>query len=147
MVTKKKIRLKLGEILLKTTSLTNEQLEEAITARREKELTRLLGEILINKGYVNAQDVETALAIQYGFPYISLNYYHIETEICKIIPREFAVKHKLIPLERIGGVLTVAMVSVFDKSAIKQIEEKYGYKVRVFLAGLKEIEEAIRRYY
>lgn len=147
MVTRKKVRLRLGEILLRTTSLTTEQLEEGITVKKEKELAKFLGEILINKGYVSAQDVETALAIQYGFPYLCLTNYHFESEVCRIIPREFALRYKIIPLERIGSVLTVAMASVFDKSALKHIEEKYGYKVRVFLAGHKEIEEAIRRYY
>lgn len=99
------------------------------------------------KGYVQAQDVETALAVQYGYPYISLANYHIQLEVCRIITREFALDHKIIPLERAGNVLTVAMASVFDKSTIKEIEEKYSYKVRIFLVTLKEIEEAIRRYY
>jgi len=147
MAEKKKSRLNLGEILLQITSLTAEQLKDALGAQQEKKMMKLIGEVLIDRGYVTEQDVVTALAIQYGFPYIHLNNYHIDTEVAKTITREFAEKHKLIPLERAGNILTVAMASSFDKAAIREIEEKYGYKVRIFLAGLEEIEEVIRRYY
>lgn len=147
MVEKKKSRLTLGEILLQITSLTPEQLKDALGAQQEKKMMKLIGEVLIDRGYVTEQDVVTALAIQYGYPYIHLANYNIDAEVAKIISREFAEKHKLIPLERMGNILTVAMVSSFDKEATQEIEEKYGYKVRIFLAGLEEIEEAIRRYY
>lgn len=144
---KKKLRLKIGEILLKTTPLTPEQLQEAIATKGKKGFPKLLGEILIAKGYVNLQDVETAMAIQYGYPYISLANYHIDPEVCKVISREFALNHKIVPLERRENILTIAMASVFDKILIRQIEEKCGCRVRVFLATPKEIEEAIGRYY
>jgi len=147
MVEKKKSRLNLGEILLQITSLTSGQLKDALGTQQEKKMMKLIGEVLIDKGYVTEQDVVTALAIQYGYPYIHLNNYHIDTEVIKLVNREFAEKHKIIPLERLGNILTIAMASSFDKTAIREIEEKYGYKVRIFLAGLEEIEEAIRRYY
>jgi type IV pilus assembly protein PilB len=147
MAEKKKLRLTLGEILLQVTSLTPEQLKEALGTQQEKEMIKLIGQVLIDKGYVTEQDVVTALAIQYGYPYIHLSNYNIDSEVAKIIPREFAEKYKLIPLEKIGNTLTVAMATTFDKLAIKEMEEKYGYKIRTFLASLDDLEEAIRRYY
>jgi type IV pilus assembly protein PilB len=147
MAEKKKSRLVMGEILLKITSLKTDQLKDALNTQQEKKMVKLIGQVLIDKGYVTEQDVVTALAIQYGYPYIHLANYHINKEVAQIIHREFAQKYKLIALERIDNILTLAMASTFDKLAIKEIEEKYGYKVRIFLASLKEIEEAIRRYY
>lgn len=147
MVEKKKSRLTLGEILMQITSLTPEQLKDALGTQQEKKMIKLIGQVLIEKGYVTEQDVVTALAIQYGYPYIHLSNYHIDPEVAGVIPREFAEEHKLVPLEKIGNTVTVAMASTFDKLAVKDMEEKYGYKVRPFLASLEEIEEAIRRYY
>jgi len=147
MVEKKKSRVTLGEILLKITSLTAEQLKDALGTQQEKKMMKLIGQVLIDKGYVTEQDVVTALAIQYGYPYIHLSNYNIDPEVAKIIPREFAEQHKIIPLEKIGNTLTVAMVSTFDKLAVKEMEEKYSYKIRTFLASMDEVEEAIRRYY
>jgi len=147
MAEKKKLRLTLGEILLQITSLTPEQLKDALGAQEEKKMLKLIGQVLIEKGYVVEQDVLTALAIQYGYPYIHLSNYRIDTEVTKIFPREFIQKHKIIPLEKIGNVLTMAMASSFNKLAIKEMEEKYGYKIRVFWASIDEIEEAIRKYY
>jgi len=132
---------------MQITSLTPEQLKDALGAQQGKNFFKLIGKVLTEKGYVTEQDVVTAMAIQYGYPYIHLANYNIDPEVAKIIPREFAEKYKLIPLEKIGNAITVAMASVFDKLAVKEIEEKYSYKVRVFLASLAEIEEAIRRYY
>jgi type IV pilus assembly protein PilB len=147
MSAKKKLRLKVGEILFKISSLTPEQLEDALNTWKEKESAKLLGEILVSKGYVKQEDVETALAIQYGYPYILLSNFRIGAEICKILPREFVERHKIVPLEKMGNVMTAATCAVFDRSAAKEIEEKFGYKLRVFFASLKDIEDAIRRYY
>jgi hypothetical protein len=147
MAEKKKSRLTLGEILLQITSLTPEQLKDALGTQEEKRMIKLIGQVLIEKGYVGEQDVLMALAIQYGYPYIHLSNYRIDKEIAKIFPREFVHKHKVIPLEKIGNALTVAMASSFDKLAIKEMEEKYGYKIRIFLASIEEIEEAIKKHY
>ena len=147
MAEKKKSRLTLGEILMQITSLTPEQLKDALGTQQEKSMLKLIGQVLIEKGYVTEQDVVTALAIQYGYPYIHLANYHIAPEVARIITREFAEKYKLVPLEKIGNTVTIAMASTFDKLAVKDMEEKYGYKVRIFLASLEDIEEAIRRYY
>lgn len=147
MTAKKKLRLKVGEILFKISSLTPEQLEDALNTWKEKESAKLLGEILVSKGYVKQEDIETALAIQYGYPFLLLENFRIESEICKILPREFVVRHKIVPLERLGNIMTAATCSVFDKSIAKEIEEKTGYKARLFFAPLKDIEDAIGRYY
>jgi len=145
MMEKRKSRLTLGEILLRITSLTAEQLKDALSTQQKKKT--VIGKVLVEKGYVTEQDVLAALVIQDGYPYINLSNYHIDSEVARVFSREFVQKHKLIPLEKIGNSLTVAVISSFDRLIIKDIEEKYSYKIRIFWTTLEEIEEAIKKYY
>ena len=145
MMEKRKSRLTLGEILLRITSLTPEQLKDALSTQQKKKM--VIGKILVEKGYVTEQDVLAAMVIQDGYPYINLSNYHIDSELTRVFSREFVQKYKLIPLEKIGNSLTVAVISSFDRLIIKDIEEKYSYKIRIFWTTLEEIEEAIKKYY
>jgi len=55
---------KVGEILCDIGSLTNEQLNEALKIQQREKKHRLLGEILVNKNFVDERDLERALSLQ-----------------------------------------------------------------------------------
>ena len=57
----------LGAILLETTSLTEEQLEQGLAVHREKGIK--LGDALIQLKFLRTEDILKALSIQLGFPY------------------------------------------------------------------------------
>ena len=54
-------KAKLGEILLKHTSLTEKQLEDALLIQREK--GGKLGDVLIDKGYLSPEQIQKALNV------------------------------------------------------------------------------------
>ncbi|HVY62729.1 MAG TPA: DUF4388 domain-containing protein [Planctomycetota bacterium] len=55
---------KLGKLLLKSTSLTPEQLEGGLKAQKEKKGS-LLGEVLVDLGFVTHEDVQRVVSSQY----------------------------------------------------------------------------------
>jgi len=64
-----KLGPKLGEILMKSGLVTQEQLEKALEVQRGT--TKRLGEILIETGLVQEMDIAAALSKQLGVPYAS----------------------------------------------------------------------------
>lgn len=146
---KRKFKLKLGEILSQITKLSPQQIEEALDCQvvEKQSFGKPLGEILIDKGYVAKEDVETALAIQYGFPYLLVLNYTVQEDALKIVSKKIALKYNLIPLEKMADVLVIAIASPFNQKAMDEIQQQSGYKTRFFLSSDREIKEAIRKYY
>jgi len=55
---------RIGEILLRIGSLSQEELEKGLEIQGKKEESRPLGEILIEEGFVKERDLRRALALQ-----------------------------------------------------------------------------------
>lgn len=81
-----------------------------------------------------------------GVPKVYLGEFEIEPETIEIIPRELIIKYSLIPLNRAGATLVVAMVNPHDQHAISEIMYHTGYKVEVVQASEIDIKKAIRKY-
>ena len=65
----------------------------------QKKENGFVGEILIKLGFIEERDIVVALVVQCGLPYIAINKYSIEPSILKLIPKEVALKEKVVPLD------------------------------------------------
>ena len=54
----------LGEILCKTTDLTQAQLEHVLQEQKQEKISFPLGEILLGHGYITEEQLQNALVIQ-----------------------------------------------------------------------------------
>ncbi|RKY27192.1 MAG: hypothetical protein DRP76_00800 [Candidatus Omnitrophota bacterium] len=140
----RKLKVKLGEILIQIGSLNLEQLKEVLTLQQMSP-SKLIGEILIEKGYLQKEDIDTALVIQQGYPYLNISHYKIEPKILRKFPLDLMVKFKFVPLDLVGDVLTIAVSSFSYKSVI--LKKLKHYKVRIFISTYKEIREVLENYY
>lgn len=143
----RRVKAKIGELLLQRGLITPEQLQEALFVQHNQNKDKQLGQILIELGYVDKEELYGLLAIQNGFPYINLNHYTIEPNILSLLPQAIAKKYQVLPLDKIQDVLTVAMVNPLDKVIIDQIEKLTKSNVKVFLTTRLELEEAFFHYY
>src|SRR3990172_10469002 len=100
-----------------------------------------LGELLVR------ENLTTFLSKQYGVPAISLKDFDIDAEVIKLIPKTIADKHQVIPVNRAGSSLIVAMIDPSNIFAIEEIKPHPGYNVEPVVASEQSIREAIERYY
>lgn len=135
----------LGQILLKRGLITKEQLTEALAIQKKE--GGVLGETLVKLGYLTERDVVVALIVQCGFPYIAVNKYDIDSKVLSLIPEDKAKKYIVIPLDKVGDVLSVVMANPLDIATIDEIEKISNCKVATFIATKTEIDEAIKRCY
>jgi type IV pilus assembly protein PilB len=139
------INKQLGELLIDRGLITSEKLEKALTYQRDK--GGLIGEILVELGYVKEEDIAQALTTQYGFPFLPLGNYDINTEILNLIPARVAKQYLLIPVDKIGNNLTIAMSNPLNVQAVEDVELLSGCSVQIFVSTSSDVKKAIERYY
>jgi len=93
--------------LLKESLITQEQLQKALDFQRTN--GGKLGSCLTKMGFITDDDITGVLSRQYGVPSINLKFYEIDPNVIKLIRRDTALRYQVIPLSRVGSVLTIAM--------------------------------------
>ena len=142
---KRIITKRIGEVLLERGLITRKKLEEALI--HQKEHGGLMGQVLIKLGMVTEEDVALALTAQYGFPYLPLESYEIDVALTFLIPERVAREYCLIPIDRIGNALTLAMADPSNVKAIEDIELMTKCVVQTFVSTPSDIEKAIAKHY
>lgn len=135
----------LGELLIERKIITTEQLQKALDFQRVN--GGLVGEILVQLGFSKEEDIAQVLTAQYGFPYLPLSSYDIDMDTAKIIPEQVARQYCLIPIDKIGNNLTVAMSNPLNAQAIEDIEMISKCVVQAFVSTTTDIRRAIERCY
>src|SRR3990170_2598997 len=141
----KQLRSRFGEILVKQEVINPDQLKTAI--EEQKRTGKRLGDTLVRLGYISQYELVAFLSKQYGVPAINLDEFDVMPEVLKFIPRESAVKHFLIPINRSGGTLVVAMSDPSNIFAIDELKFATGHNIEVVVASEDSIKNAIERHY
>jgi type IV pilus assembly protein PilB len=136
---------RLGELLVRENLISLQQLQKAQDEQRKT--GGRIGSLLVKQGAIAEHDLTNFLSKQYGVPAISLKDFDIDDEVVKLIPRVTAEKHQVVPVNRAGSSLIVAMSDPSNIFAIDDIKFLTGYNVEVVVASEQAIKEAIERYY
>jgi type IV pilus assembly protein PilB len=137
--------VRLGEILLKESLITQDQLQKALEFQRAN--GGKLGSCLTRMGFITDDDITGVLSRQYGVPSINLKFYEIDPNVIKLIPQDTALRYQVIPLSRVGSVLTIAMTDPTNVFAMDDIKFMTGFNVEPVVASESAIGEAITRFY
>lgn len=140
----KRIRKRLGDILLEAGIITDEQLKTAISEKGENQK---LGEALLQQGFITEQQLIEVLEFQLGIPHVSLYRYPIDTKILNIVPKETAKRRLLLPLKKEGDKLYVAMADPMDFYAIDDLRLSTGFQIEAAIASKDDILRAINKFY
>ena len=135
----------IGEIFVKRNLITEKQLSEALLLQEKQK--EFLGEILVKLGYLQERDIVVALVVQCGLPYIAVNKYDIDPQVINLIPEELARSLNVIPLDRVGNVLSVVMINPLNAPMKEQLEQITGCRIATFITTKSELNEAISRFY
>ena len=136
---------RIGELLVQKNLLSEEQLRRAKEEARSSG-TRI-GYQITKLGFVEEQQVAETVSGQYGVPTIELDDFEVDSEVIALIPEEVAQKHTILPVNRAGSTLIIAMSDPSNIFAIDDIKFLTGYNVEVVVAAEEAIRRAIERYY
>jgi len=138
---------RLGDLLVNNNLITKEQLAKALEEQKESDGQLRLGTILIKNGVIKEPDLTSFLSKQYGVPSINLADFEVDPAVIKIIPSEISQKYQIIPVNRAGSTLIVAMSDPSNIFAIDDIKFMTGYNVEVVVASETAVKLAIDKYY
>ncbi len=134
---------RLKEILLRDKLLTPESLEKSLD--EQKKTGGELSRILIKNKLLTEDQMCLVLSESLDVPVINLSVFRLDPQVVKVIPKEFALEYRMIPISRLGNQLTVAMADPQDVFAIDNAKALTNLSINVVIAKGRDITSAIER--
>jgi type IV pilus assembly protein PilB len=136
---------RLGELLVRRNLITPEQLKKAL--EDQKSNGSRLESALVKLGYIKEDELLSFLSAQYRVPSVKISKIEVNPSVVKLIPSSVAKKHYIIPTNRVGTKLTLAMLDPSNIPVIDEVKFITGFRVEPVVASETEIIDAIKRYY
>jgi type IV pilus assembly protein PilB len=137
-------RKRLGDLLVEVGVINNDQLSEALRMKKDDQK---IGDALLERGLISEQQLIEVLEFQLGIPYIALHRYPIDESLVKLVPKEFALRNLVIPIEKNQQELTVAINDPMDYYIIDDLRLSTGLQIKPVIATKEEITSSIHKYY
>lgn len=133
-------------MLLEQGKATRAQLEKALAI--QKETGAFLGEILVEEGILDETSLLSFLAKYCKIPHLSLLDYLIDAEVASLVPKEVCLEYRLIPIDKLGRNLTIAMVNPLNTRALEVVQEHCpGLRIKPILCAHKHFETVVAKVF
>ena len=142
-------KLRLGELLVQQGLITHDQLRIALTEQKTQNMP--IGRLLVRLGFVTEAVIRDIMARTIGQESIDLSQVLVDAEALKLVPQEFARRHRLLPIayDADQNLLIVAITEVFNVVALDQLRATLGHNIQMktVLAGQAQLDEFIDQFY
>jgi len=139
------IKKRLGEMLVESKLLTEEQLRQALVEQRKAGLK--LGQYLSRQGILNENQIVDMLSLQLKIEKYHPDRYPIDVGLARLIPIETAQKFQVAPLIKKGRLLIIAMTDPLDINALDTIEIAANAEVEPVVCTEREVNQLINGIY
>ncbi|MBI3946571.1 MAG: Flp pilus assembly complex ATPase component TadA, partial [Armatimonadetes bacterium] len=106
-----------------------------------------LGRIIVEQGFSDEKTVAKAFAAVNNWPFVDLAKNKVSEDAVRLVKRELAQRYNLVPVQRLGQRLYVAMRDPSNVLALDDLKLVTGLQVIAAMATAGDIEEAIAKYY
>lgn len=137
--------MRLGDLLKAAGLIDDAQLQKALDI--QKETKQRLGTVFIESGIITEQQFIDAMAMQLGINYVDLTKIHIPTEMARILPKNIAKKHSVVPIRLNKDELVLAMVDPMNFVAIDEVRTATRKRVSPRIAQSAAVDKAIATLY
>ncbi|GMU93981.1 MAG: hypothetical protein AMXMBFR4_30390 [Candidatus Hydrogenedentota bacterium] len=139
-------RQRLGELLVQEGIISHGQLADAL--KRQQEAGSFIGQILVESNIITQSTLVSFLVKQCKIPYISLLDYVISDELFKLVPKELCEKYRFLPIDKLGKILTLAMVDPLDADALEHVREVCpDLRIKPILCDWNHFDSVARRLF
>jgi type IV pilus assembly protein PilB len=141
-------KLRIGDVLIAKKLIGETELQKAL--EHQKKTSLLLGEALVDLGFIKQEKLMDVLCEQLGIEYIDLKRKPPEDKAVRLLSESIARKYKLIPIEvstTEANVLKVAMADPMDIYAMDDVSIITGMKVEPLLTTREDIIAQIDKHF
>ena len=140
-------RKKIGDILLNSGVISDNQLQDALD-RQGQVSHRRLGELIVDLGHCSDEAVARALAEQFSLEYIDPIDVDIDRHLIFLLPRIQAEKVAVLPIGKdANGKILVAMADPLNLAALNELQFQLKGNIQPMVASPTRLQLAIDRFY
>ncbi len=136
---------KIGEILVELGYVNQDNLFTALIEAKKTHIP--LGTILVQRKFVTLDNLKKALSLQQGYEFVDEEKLKINANIIKMLPEDFIVLNKVIPISFEDNTLTIGMINPNDKKVINDIVYLTGIRPRIMLITHYEFNKCLETYF
>jgi type IV pilus assembly protein PilB len=136
---------KLGDILLKSREISRTQLDAALDEQRRTQ--QPLSAVLLRLGYISEERLRVALCRTLHIRFFNLDAIVLDPTLRGLVGEEFALKHRIVPVSRVGNLLILAMDDPTQTRLVAELQRNTGLKVEVITSKAAHITRALERLY
>ncbi len=138
---------RLGEILVRRLGLIDQrQLEEALR-RQQRYPTVRIGQLLVEMGVLDGEQLMTAMALHLGIPHVGLESYTVPPSALAMLSAEMAFRYQVMPLAESGRGLIVALADPLAADVLEALRFQVSGHLRVAMASQHDILLALSKHY
>ncbi|MGB2630226.1 MAG: ATPase, T2SS/T4P/T4SS family [Candidatus Omnitrophota bacterium] len=136
---------RITDLLVTKGVISKEDLQKAQEMYAEK--GGKISDILIKSGSISKDDLMTTISEELGLPLLDLSRLHVDPAVLKLIPQRIIRSYSVVPVSRIGNLLTVAMVDPLNVFAMDDLKAISKMEISPVIADEEDMREAIRKFY
>lgn len=138
-------RDKLIDALVNGKLLKENDLKKAIDI--QKKSGGSLGKILVDNSFVGEKELMVVMSRQLNIPPINLSKYKIDKSLSDLIPEKIAKQYSIVPVSKLGKVLTIAMSDPLNILALDDLKMLTKFQIDPVIATENDVRDAISSYY
>lgn len=139
----------LGQKLLKKKLISQDQLDLSLRIQRTNKKNSLLGQILVENGFVTESTLNQIITEGKGVGIFNAKESLIDQAVVRKIPKDVATKIQAVPIMMDEKTLHIIMVDVYDLMAIDTIKKYFPDHLQVLPLQCLQVEfsEIVTNYY
>ena len=139
----------LGRVLIKMGALSREQVHECLKIQAQRGGKVRIGQVFLELGLVDENQLRLALAAQRGMEYMSIEGIDIPPDVIEKVPAQMAKTYRVVPIEynKEQNELTIVLDSPENFRATDDLSTLMGFKVAAKITDSDVLEKALTKYY
>ncbi len=140
---------KIGEVLIQKGTITENQLEEALSlVKNSTEKSMLVGEALVEMGFCTEKDIARTMAHKSKAKFVNLNEVKINMQVSNLISPELARRYGALPLDftEDNEKIIVAMLNPTDLMAIDDLCLLTGHEIEPVVVEDRQLRTALEHF-
>ena len=105
-----------------------------------------IGEVFMRKGWITQQVLDTVMVVP-GVRVFDMNSFVVDPEAIELLPVDIASMHKVVPIVKKGMTLVVGMVDPTNASIVSELTRVTGLRIEAILADEVDIRNAQNQCY
>lgn len=137
---------KFGELLLKNTHLTRQQLQEAL--EDQKISGKILGDILLEKNYIKPHDIVKIVCIKLSIPFINqISFEDIDLNVLQALPINYCKNNNVLPYAQNDKYISVLMADPLNNNITSDLKALFKKDIKISAGTIHFIQETINKAY